>query len=506
MSLPNNLPLETSLPKKYYFLLMLFVAMAAGIAFVQSGFEGKLLRDDSIYIYSGQQMAEGVPPYVSIFDVKGPLSPILCGIAVMVGRTQGANDIFSCRALFFGISIFVIIAIFLLSSKVFHSALNALFASMTFATFWGFGVHAASGPRAKTPMVLFEILALYFTISQKWFTAGIFGGLAVLVWQPMIVFPAITFFLAIVQSSPSRQRLKNGALAITGALFPILLVMAWFFSNNALPNFLDGWITFHVNYMDRGGANIQGNLLNILNAVYFGYPRALVSVWMGFLGIILFFKKALINYDGDLIKLVQKDQNAALFLSFPLPFVWSVLDFQGYADFYPFLPYAALGFGWILSATAIPAEGFKGTRKAFCVLIVASLFVFGAMSYYKTRNTVLMDQQEWASKIESELTKEDKVVSIGIPEALVLMQRRNPTPYVFIIAGIDSYIEDKTVGGFDGWIRNMDRDKPTIILFGSTWGRQIPKLKKWLNKYYVNTKVGEWNVYRIRAKDNDQRN
>ena len=49
---------------------LLLLALAA-LVYRQYGFAGPLTRDDAICLYSGQQMARGIPPYLSIWDHKG---------------------------------------------------------------------------------------------------------------------------------------------------------------------------------------------------------------------------------------------------------------------------------------------------------------------------------------------------------------------------------------------------------------------------------------------------
>lgn len=57
-------------------LLIFFLA-----AFVYSlyGFQERMFIDNAMIMYSGQRMAEGIPPYVGIFYNKAPLSPMLVG-------------------------------------------------------------------------------------------------------------------------------------------------------------------------------------------------------------------------------------------------------------------------------------------------------------------------------------------------------------------------------------------------------------------------------------------
>src|SRR5215210_2261973 len=80
--------------------LPLFILALAALVYSTYGFEGVLLRDYSIYLYSGQRMAEGVPPYVSVFDHKGPLPSMLAGLGVMLSKWLNWDDIYAVRLVF----------------------------------------------------------------------------------------------------------------------------------------------------------------------------------------------------------------------------------------------------------------------------------------------------------------------------------------------------------------------------------------------------------------------
>jgi hypothetical protein len=51
-----------------------FILLISAWIYAQYGFNGPLKRDAANHLYAGQQMAEGIPPYVSIFNHKTPLS------------------------------------------------------------------------------------------------------------------------------------------------------------------------------------------------------------------------------------------------------------------------------------------------------------------------------------------------------------------------------------------------------------------------------------------------
>lgn len=62
-----------------HWLAPLLVFALAALAYSLYGFQEKMVVDAAMIMYSGQRMAEGIPPYVSIFDNKPPLSPLLAG-------------------------------------------------------------------------------------------------------------------------------------------------------------------------------------------------------------------------------------------------------------------------------------------------------------------------------------------------------------------------------------------------------------------------------------------
>src|SRR5918997_274739 len=82
---------------------ILIFALAAYV-YSRYGLSGELGRDASIYLYGGQKMAEGLLPYVSIFDYKGPLAQMLPGFGVIISKQLGWSDIYTVRLVFFAIS------------------------------------------------------------------------------------------------------------------------------------------------------------------------------------------------------------------------------------------------------------------------------------------------------------------------------------------------------------------------------------------------------------------
>src|SRR5918911_4049715 len=238
--------------------LPLLVLALAALVYSMYGFEGVLLRDYSIYLYSGQRMAEGVPPYVSIFDHKGPRSPMIAGLGVMISKWFNWDDIYTVRLVFFATACLTVVAVYLLGKNVFRSQVAGLFGALTFLGFYGYAQPATSGPEPKTPMVLFQTLSLSFMSIKRWFWAGFFGSLAFLVWQPMAIFPLVAFVLAVTR--PREERYGAAFRALTGILIPLVAVVAYFYYEGALGAFKEGLIVFNISYLVRGDSELGSQL------------------------------------------------------------------------------------------------------------------------------------------------------------------------------------------------------------------------------------------------------
>lgn len=472
---------------------LLLVLLISAFAYNQYGFNGLLTRDDAIYLYSGQQMAAGVPPYVSIFDHKGPLAPMLSGIGVMLSQWIHTDDVLTVRATFFVVSLLTVISLYLLAFTLFDAAYQVAFlASFTFINFWGFGRHAASGPRAKTLMLLFETLAILLTVRRMWFWAGFCGSLAFLTWQPTIIYPLLTILLAITQSTGTKDRRNHLVQVAAGLLAPLIAVSAYFIFKDAFAEFLDGFILFNLTHLNRpGDTSILASAGRILLALFTSYTTMSIPLLVGLVAILAIFKRRVGRYKNDIRLWLSEDPFGILLLSFPFPVIWSLVDFQGYADFYIFLPYAAIGFGWLVQ------QVFRSTKtKSAAILsfvLCAVLIVTAMIDYHRTSTNEFKVQRAWADEVDSRFDNTAQMVSLGVPEAMVLLRQTNPNPYLFLINGIDNRVDTHTPGGFDQWLEDLHQ--PDVIFYGPTNGRFKPVLDHWLEAHYRETMIGGWKTY-----------
>lgn len=441
-------------------VLPLLVLALAALVYGLYGFDGVLLRDYAIYLYSGQRLAEGVPPYVSVFDHKGPLSPVIAGLGVMLSKQLSWDDIFTVRLMFFAIGCFTVVAVYLLGKNVFRSQVAGLLGAFTFLGFYGFAESVASGPEPKTPMVLFETLSLWLMVQKRWFWAGVCGSLAFLVWQPMGIFAFVTFLLALTRPREERYGATIGAMA--GIAIPLLTTIAYFYYYDALENLLDGVFLFNIRYLVRGGTTFLWQLGSIGGVVGSTYTMMVVPIVIGLVMILRLYALRPFQY-----------RFAPLLLSFPALVLWSLKDFQLTDDFFIFLPYAAVGFGAFLAVVI----GRTKTPRLVAVLLgtlllgvalANTLDVVNAYSASIVRGTTisLSQQREGALEIEKRLGTNVRLASINSPQVMVFLHRANPNPYLFITAGVDREIEEKTPGGFEGWLRELSASSDAIVFFG----------------------------------------
>ena len=476
--------------------LPLLVLALAIFVYGLYGFDGVLLRDYSIYLYSGQRAAEGVPPYVSAFDHKGPLSPMIAGLGVMLSWPLGWDDVYTVRLIFFTTACLGVVAVYLLGACVFRSRVAGFFAALTLLGCYGFAQPAGSGPEPKTPLVLLEALSLLFATQKRWFWSGFFGSLALLVWQPMAVFAFVAFLLAATR--PRGER--GGAVfrALAGILLPLVVVLAYFYYHGALRDFFDGFVLFNFLYLERGGFSLTYHVAGAAINIALPYGTMLIPIIIGLAAILRLYTKRPYEY-----------RFAPILLSLPAPVLWSLRDFQLADDFYVFLPYAAIGFGAFLAAAVerTNAPRILAALMGAIFLAIALANTWSGISAAASERLLGTDidlsaQREGALEVEERLGEDAKLVSINSPQVLVLLHKENPNPYIWTTAGVDRLIEAKTDGGFKGWLEELDAYDPDAISFFGEGQSLLPShhlspenvwaLDAWLDTRYRTEKIGPW--------------
>lgn len=472
---------------------------ASFFAFSQNGFEGRMWRDHGILMYSGQQMAKGVPPYVSLFDHNGPLSFLIAGAAIIVANAWSVDDVFAVRMVFCALSALAVVALYLLTLTLFGSRSVGLLSAIVFIGLECFARDAGSGPRVKTPMVLFEILCLLFAARKNWFSAGLFGSLAPLVWQPAGIYAVAAVLFAALQSARGRERASSLTRAIAGTLLPIVVVSGYFVYKNAFGEFVNSAVLFNLIYVEQVPATLIQHFANPIAAVYRAYPLGVFPIVLGFLATLAFCVWRLRENGGSISKLLATDRFAVFLVSFLAMVIWSLIDFQGGPDLFVLLLYVAIGFGWLLYLALGHVMDIlhlgRAARRAVLAVLCIILVMTEAGYYRKTRNDGLQEQRRLAHQIEDEFGRDCRLITISSPEILVLLNKTNPNRYLIIASGIDNLIDATEPGGFEGWLRQLEAYDAPVIALGPITGRRAQMVMDWLNAHYEARKVGTWTLF-----------
>jgi hypothetical protein len=214
----------------------------AAVVYSQLNIYSALARDPAIYLYGGQRLTHGVPPYASIMDPKGPISPILCGFGVAVARLFGRDDLLVVRVEFCALAILGALGIYLLVLELWHSVVAGVVAAAVFVSFKSWAYHALIGPEAHLPGTVFLTFAMWLTVRKLWYGAGFAASLACLVWQPLFAYPVIALVCAMVWSPGHRVRAAGWSLA--GVATPFVALISYYAAEGYPGKLFDGLVDF----------------------------------------------------------------------------------------------------------------------------------------------------------------------------------------------------------------------------------------------------------------------
>ena len=476
----------------------LLALATAGALFSRFSIDDALTRDESIYAYGGQQLADGVPFYASIFDPKTPLSAMLAGVAVIGGRAVGAGDVHSIRIAFFMFACLAVAAMFLLGLWLWGSPLAGAVSAATFASFRVFAADALGGPDAKTPGVFLAVVSMALLVRRHWFWGAFAGSLAFLVWQPLGIYAAVAVAAALL-TSDREQKWSSARQALAGAAIPVVAITLYYWLAGALPDFYEAAFHFSLTGVERGPETLADRLARIVRAVNDHSGGAGVLFWSGLVALVGLLVLRLARGRSDLRLAVKEPYVSIVLASFVPLAAFSMSDFQGYADLYPVLPYAALGLGGAagLSVSRIGDVRLRHVATAASLAAVAALVTYSWSSYSRPqpRETGLVTQRAKASALERVLEPGETLYALGDPTPLVLTGRRNPSRYIYLSSGVSYWVIAHTPGGLEGWRAQIRASDPAMIVMHGWKGRNARAMKRWLRSSYVPGHVGKWRVF-----------
>lgn len=440
------------------------VPVVAGVSllvYVLQGFHGVLTRDLGIYAYAGQQVADGVPPYLGVLNRAGPLAHVLPGVGALVARVGGLDDVVTMRVLFMLMAVAAVCLAYLLGRDLFRSRPAGLVTASAMLAFHGFIQYASNGPREKTPMALFVIGALWAVSHRRWFAAGVLTSLATLCLQTAF-FSTFTAVVVAVLLLARGERLRSLVKVAAGGLVPVVVLGVWFGLAGSLREAYEAFYGINRRYTVPNPITADRELVWEDLQTAYG-----VSVWLLLAGPVLL---ALVSLAAASRRARAANPGLVVLPAMTAGLLaglwWILQEYDAWADLFPILPFAALGLG---AAYAVASHRLAPRWQAATATILAGAAVVVALAYaVSSRDDSLDDQREATDAVLATLPDGATITSIEAPQPLVLTGRTNPTRYQMFRSGLQDYMEDTWPGGLDGFKRDLVADEPDLVAVGET--------------------------------------
>ncbi|HEY3529578.1 MAG TPA: hypothetical protein VGK78_10530 [Nocardioides sp.] len=430
-------------------------ALVALVVYGVHGFDGTLDRDQGTFVYAGQDVARGVPPFVGIFNSVGPLGDVVTGIGVRLGSLFGIDAVLAARLTYLVASAAAVAALSVLAREALGSRIAGLLTPAVFLTFTGFLELATGGPREKTVMVLCLELALLLMLRRQWFWAGALTALATLTWQPAILSALAAALVALVTSGGSRRRASTSYVA--GGLTPVALVAVLYVVSGHLRMAWWGFVVVNVSYTR------QPTILTSWRLVTADYRWSTVLVVAGWALTVCLGAAAAARLRRTGVTPVDRPR-LVLGAGGLVAGAWSCYAINGGADLFVVLPYAALGVGGGITwaARSLPMAAARRVTAVVAVLAVAT----ACAESLATRDARLSVERRDVTRMAALLPPGSGVESVNAPEVLVLLDRRNPDPWQLSNSATAPFLDDHLDGGLATLAARISARRPGLIAVG----------------------------------------
>ena len=441
--------------------LVPLLCAVATVLYVLHGFDGYLSRDLGDYAYGGEQVADGVPPYVAVVNRAGPLAHLIPGVGAVVSRWIGADEVVGMRVFLMLFAVAGIAVTYLLGRDVFRSRLAGVAAAASLLGCQGFIAYASDGPREKTSMLLFLLCAMLAMVHRRWLTVGFFTALATLCWQP-VFFVALPGAVAAVLLGLTTGRRRALLRVVVGGLVPSAVTVGAYAAVGAFGIFMDDFLLINARYTQQ--VSLLSSPAEAWRMMAEGYGP---SVWIFLAGIVAITALAAMalvrrpknGVDAERVNLLV----AGVVLVAGV--AWSMRAFNGFPDAFIMLPPAALGVGGLVARLAgrVPFRVALSATVAWTVVATGMGVVFAVT----TRNDNLDDQRKSVDAVMELLPPGARILSVEAPQPLVLAHERNLSRLQLFGNGLTDYVDDTWPGGSEGYGRWVARREPTLIALGN---------------------------------------
>ncbi|MEK6301427.1 MAG: DolP-mannose mannosyltransferase [Acidobacteriota bacterium] len=465
-------------------------------------------RDQANWDYFSQVIARGGAPYKDVVNIKTPASAYIGAAAILVAKPFGWRDIYAIRVTYTLLAALTVALTFMVACQLFDNTRVGVLAAIILAGIQQFAVLNIAGVQPKTPMILFGLVALLATMKGRSFTAGVFGMLSALSWQPGLLFVGAAG-LGFSRYLTSWRDLKVARL-LAGAAVPLIILLLHLWVAGAVRGFYVWCFQYPFSvYGPREYTTTQGFLDRFSELLEEPYAIDGKYFYFALAGLLLVISREVWGaLKGGWRAAKQLAPRHQVIIAAIVYSIFCRIDMQGEQDLIPLLPFvaifaaaliiflldAAAGFGATLevSARRVWLQKIKFGAACAVLLIVAVAGVISVRVPSKGLSAQLTDSAE----IASQLGPGDRIFAHGQSEMLVLSGLTNASKYTNLDHGKDNYLDLVEPGGFAGWFERLKTQRPKIVMLARTANLdRTDVFLAWLASDYQQREAGVFTYY-----------
>ena len=441
--------------------------------------------DEAIWDYVAQCIVRGQAPYRDVVEIKSPLSAYLSAAAILIGRSAGLRDAIAVRLLNVLMVGLLSATTFLLAAKCLRSRLVACIAFLIPLAPTHFAEWVVTGTEPKLPMTLFGMFSLLLIARGRPFWAGFFSMLSCLCWQPGLMFTGVA--LLMFSRYLTNWRDLAALKVLLGAALPLAVLLLYFYSIGALADLWTWTVVYNLRvYAPETAKGLRETVALLWKVSVRVFKLDLMLIALSIAGLIMF--------GIERVRTRLKDSKAPrapclcgdAIVILPLIYLaFCLINFQSGPDLIPLFPFIGLFAGWFVVKLGDARFGPARYLPGAALIVLFALIIFRGLIYRVESELTLQDQEKEFAEISKVLAPDDRIYVHGTVEILVLLNRSNLNPYIFLDRGKDDWIARRTPGGFRAFIDDMESLAPKVVAI-SRVGKVVHRaeLRRWVDDHY----------------------
>ncbi len=449
-----------------------------------------LSYDPGIFAYISQLVADGFAPHKYAYNEQASLAFLVGGAVMRLGDVGGIPHLISFRLASMLLMASAVVLTYLVGKFFTRSRAIALLAGLIMLGYHGYNMRAATTLEPKSLMLVLGLLTLYFLHKKNWLAAGALAGAAGLAWQIAWGYLIVVLLLAIVQGGTTlSQRVRAVIFALVPALGVIALYALYFVWHNALADMLQQ--TFLVpELLHSVSKSLDRRLFTFARTFYIGYNTHSIFGLLGLAGLFIWLAvflqplkpRALIR---RVVHFFLQNRHTAGVLLATFGFaLYSFIDFQGYPDWIPLLPFISIFAAWLLWKIVVRLLKFIHAPPAWARVAFATIavLVLLASSYYALTNIkgehtrrTWQEQQLAADDLNARFGADAPIWIVGKADLLFFMRRVNLNKYIYLFGRVDGAVDAFEPGGFPHMLKTTLAQRPALIVLARVPNQKFAK-------------------------------